>query len=131
MIYTCYEMIRDCRADKPAGWSYLISEYVPAVRKILEHYAPEYQLEPVLAALRKPESSLFQSIEPSPERWFVADLRQKVLAELPAASPGLTIDLETLASALAPLTVLEKQAAWLETMRYTAAETGTDRKSVV
>ena len=78
MIYTCYEMIRDCRADKPEGWSYLISEYVPAVLKLLAHYAPGHSIERVLAAVCKPESSLFQSLEPSPERWFVAELRQKL-----------------------------------------------------
>jgi hypothetical protein len=124
MIYTCYEMIRDCRADKPEGWSYLISQYVSAVRKLLTHYAPRHPVESVLVALRKPESSLFQSLEPAPERWFVADLRQKVLAELPVPAPDLAIDLETVASALESLTVLEKQVAWLEAMRYGPADTG-------
>jgi len=124
MIYTCYEMIRDCRADQPEGWSYLISEYLPAIRKLLAHYAPGQSVESVLVALRKPESSLFQSLEPAPERWFVAELRQKVLAELPLPALDLTIDLETVASALEPMTVLEKQVAWLDSMRYSASETG-------
>jgi len=124
MIYTCYEMIRDCRADKPEGWSYLISEYLPAIRKLLAHYAPAASVEKVLVALRKPESSLFQSIEPAPERWFVAELRQKTLAELAFPPPEMTVDLDSVASALEPLTVLEKQVAWLDAMRYSAAETG-------
>src|SRR5437588_518846 len=29
MIYTCYEMVRDCRADLPQGWAYFVSEYDP------------------------------------------------------------------------------------------------------
>src|SRR6185436_10595748 len=124
MIYTCYEMIRDCHADKPEGWSYLISEYLPAIRKLVAHYAPGHSIESILTALRQPESSLFQSLEPAPERWFVAGLRQKVLAELPVAIPEIAIDLETVASALEPLTVLEKQVAWLDAMRYSAADTG-------
>lgn len=126
MIYTCYEMVRDCRAGRPEGWHHLIAQYVPAIRRILTHYAPEHPdlLRSVLASLRKPEAGLFQSIEPAPERWFVAELRQAVLAEIPTKAPGSEIDLETVAAALEPLTVLEKQVAWIETMRYDAAATG-------
>src|SRR5579872_7394029 len=126
MIYTSYEMARDCRANLPQGWSYFAVNYVPVVRKLLAHYAPDdpAQLDRVLLALRDPASSLFQNLEPSPERWFVAELRQKVLAQLPTPAPGIAIDLETVAAALEPLTMLEKQAAWIETMRYPAAATG-------
>ena len=38
MIYTCYEMIRDCRAGRAEGWRYFISTYVPVIRKSLAHY---------------------------------------------------------------------------------------------
>jgi hypothetical protein len=126
MIYTCYEMALDCRADKPEGWSHFISNYVPMVRKLLAHYAPPEPalLERVLVAIRTPESSLFQSIEPGPERWFLAELRQKVLAEVPIQVPEIEIDLETVAAAFEPLTLVEKQAAWFESMRYTPVETG-------
>src|SRR5262245_14230181 len=109
MIYTCYEMVRDCRADKAEGWSYFIANYVPAIRKLLGRYAASgLRLEEVLAKLRRPESSLFASLEPSPERWFVAELRQKVLAEITASVPPVGIDLEILSAALAGLTVVEK-----------------------
>ena len=129
MIYTCYEMIRDCRADQAEGWSYFVSQYVPVIRKLLAHYAPERAgdaalLERILTEAKKPESSLFQSLEPAPERWFVAELRQKVLAELDAPAAEVEIDLETAGNALAPLTLVEKQTAWIETMRYDAKETG-------
>jgi len=129
MIYTCYEMIRDCRADRAPGWRHFVAAYVPVIRKLLAHYQAGTPgdsgiLERVLAAVRHPESSLFQSLEPAPERWFVAELRQKVLAELAAPAPATGLDLETVAAALEPLTLLEKQAAWLETMSYPAAQTG-------
>jgi hypothetical protein len=128
MIYTCYEMARDCRADLPEGWGYFITEYVPLIRRLLVHYGPAGEdaavLHRVLLALRKPESSMFQSLEPAPERWFAAELRQKVLAEFVTTVPEIDLDLATLAEALEPLTVVEKQAAWFETMQYTPVQTG-------
>jgi hypothetical protein len=132
MIYTCYDMIRDCRADRAEGWSHFVSQYVPVVRRILSHYWPEREgnlLRPVLETLRRPQSSLFASLEPAPERWFVAELRRQVLAAVEqleiSPPPAAALDLDTLAGALSPLTLTEKQAAWMETMRYTSAETGT------
>jgi hypothetical protein len=41
---------------------------------------------------------------------------------MPAAE--IDLDLETVAAALEPLTLVEKQTAWLETMRYNPTETG-------
>lgn len=129
MIYTCYEMIRDCRAGRAEGWRYFIACYVPVIRELLAHYqaggpADTAALERVLVAVHQPESALFQSLEPSPERWFVAQLRQKVLEELAADAPAAALDLEAVAAALEPLTLVEKQTAWLETMLYSPAETG-------
>jgi hypothetical protein len=127
MIYTCYEMVRDCRDNRAEGWKYLAANYVPVMRKMASHYAPADTgvLERTLLGLRDPQSSLFQSLEPAPERWFVAELRQKVLAQVPPAAAEIPIDLETVAAALEPLTMLEKQAAWLGTMGYNAQESGT------
>lgn len=125
MVYTCYEMIRDCRADLPQGRSYFVSQYVPVIRRLLTHYAGRDAppVEAILTALCRPQSSLFQSLEPSPERWFVAELRQKVMAELAEGpAPEIGLDLETVAAALGSFTVVEKQAAWLETMHYRAAQ---------
>ncbi len=128
MIYTCYEMIRDCRAGRAEGWRYFIACYVPVIRKLLAHYqagGPDATaLERVLVAVHRPESPLFRSMEPAPERWFVTELRQTVLEELGAGTPASSLDLETVAAALEPLTLVEKQAAWLETMLYSPAETG-------
>jgi len=126
MIYTCYEMIADCRAGRAEGWRFFVSSYVPVIRQLLARYqsGAAADLEPILAALYRPESALFQSLDPAPERWFVAQLRQKVLELLAPVSPTSTIDLETISAALEPLTLVEKQVAWLETMLYSPAETG-------
>jgi hypothetical protein len=126
MIYTCYEMIGDCRANRPEGWRYFVVNYVPAIRKLLAHYATanEALLERVLGAIRRPESGLFASLDPAPERPFVAELRQKTLAELPETAPEMELSLETLSEAFASLTMVEKQAAWIEGMDYSAEETG-------
>jgi hypothetical protein len=129
MIYTCYEMVRDCRADLPEGWMHFISYYVPVIRRILTQYVPAEagdpkQLERILIAIRKPASSMFQSLEPAPERAFVAELRQQVLAQLKPQVAELEIDLETVSDALEPLTMTERQAVWFETMSYPPAATG-------
>src|SRR5262249_22183787 len=113
-------MVRDCRADRPEGWSYLVAYYTPVIRRILAHYAADEAslVERTLRELRSPESSLFQSLDPSPERWFVAELRQRVLAGIEHPDPEIAIELETVAAAIEPLTVVEKLAVWFETMRY-------------
>jgi len=126
MVYTCFEMVRDCRADLPQGWRYFASNYVTPIRKILSQYGngSGTSIEAVLLSLRKPDAKLFQSLDPSPERWFLAQLRQAVLSQLIAPHAEIPLDLETVTAALEPLTVVEKQAAWFETMRYDAAVTG-------
>lgn len=134
MVYTCFEMIRDCREERPEGWSYFITNYVPVIRRLLLHYRPDRvdTVNGVLFAIRNPgpqAASLFASVSPTPEREFLAELRQRVLAildaESPLPEPEISIDLETLTAALDPLTFLEKQAVWLETMRYAPLEAGT------
>jgi hypothetical protein len=118
MVYTAYEMIRDCREDRPEGWRYFIANYVPVIRKLLAHYGSEDAgaVERIAG-----DRTLFSTMEPVAERTFVAELRQRALAQLPAPSH---LGLEEVAAAFEPLTLLEKQAAWIETMRYSAAETG-------
>jgi hypothetical protein len=125
MIYTCYEMVRDCRANRPEGWRYFIAGYVPVIRKFLDHYAGGAgTLDRVLQAVHNPQSGMFDSLEPAPERWFVADLRQKVVAELTEKTPGIVLTLDEVAEALAPLTLTEKQTAWTEGMGYTPDQAG-------
>jgi hypothetical protein len=74
--------------------------------------------------VRRPESFIFRASEPPEERWFVAQLRQFVVGELSAPGAEIPIDLEILTAALEPLTMTEKQAAWLETMHYPPALAG-------
>src|ERR1700730_14336847 len=121
-------MARDCQAGRSEGWTYFIAPYVPAIRKLAAHYAAgdATVLDRVLLAARKPESNLFQSAEPRPERMFVAELRQAVVAESEPRPAEIPLDLETVATALEPLTLAEKQAAWFETMGYDPAETGSN-----
>jgi hypothetical protein len=118
MIYTSYEMIRDCRAGKPQGWSYFVATYKPVAERMASHYGVK-DVEKALASVR---DSLLPSLQPMPERHFMAELRQKLLEGMP--EQPLQIDVEAMGQAFAPLTVVEKKAVWLETMRYGAEETG-------
>src|SRR5215471_11920494 len=84
MIYTCYEMVRDCRAGSAEGWAYFIAHYIPVIRKTLVQYVPERASDPVLLnrileAARKPESFVFHSTEQPEERLFVSQLRQLIV----------------------------------------------------
>jgi len=126
MVYTCFQMIADCRADRPDGWRHFASAYVPVIRWLLAHYDPsagdiDARTEHLLVDLRRADSPLFTSLEPSPERWFVAQLRQEVVGSLPLPQPDYRLDLAIVAEALETLTVTEKMAAWFEGMRYDAA----------
>lgn len=133
MIYTCYEMIRDGRAGRSEGWTYFLTHYVPVIRRFLAHYFPERAgdgalVDRVLVNLREPQSSLFQGLDPAPEAVFVAELRQRVLSAVEAgragAAPAVSIEIETLGTALQPLTPTEKLVVWFETMRYGPADAG-------
>lgn len=126
-------MIRDCRDGRPEGWSYFVSHYVPVVRRLLAHYFSDRAgegalMERVLVKLRDPQSRLFQSLDPAPERLFVAELRQHVrrAVETDRASPApeMALDVETLGAALESFTLTEKLVVWFETMRYGAQDAG-------
>jgi hypothetical protein len=120
MIYTTYEMIQDCRAGKKEGWAFYEANYAPILRRLAAHYGRD------VPDLR---GHLFASLAPMPERHFVAELRQKFAESAGAGQPGGLdpkkpggLDLETLRQAWTPLTVVEKKAAWLETMHYSPAD---------
>jgi len=132
MIYTCYEMITDCRAGRADGWTYFIRNYVPVVRRLLAHYFPERAdvesaVERVLVGLHEPRAGLFQMIDPAPERAFVAELRQHAIAaegnHQAGAAPDVSIGLEELTTALDSLTLTERLVVWFETMRYDSTDT--------
>jgi hypothetical protein len=54
----------------------------------------------------------------------LAELRQNVVAQVEVSAPEIEIDLETAGAAFEPLTMVEKQAAWMETMRYEPGDIG-------
>lgn len=133
MIYTCYDMVRDCREGRAEGWSFFVTQYVPAIQSLIAHYTPSRigdrgSVEQILRALCRPQSDLFLSVEPGPERMFLAELRQWLLGWLeksdPEPAPDLVVDLETLSAALQGFTLVERQAVWLETMRYESVDAG-------
>ncbi len=123
-------MIRDCRENKPEGWRYLVTRYVPVMRYLLGQYygarsGDPKLLERVLMKLRDPGSALFAAPGPGTEREFVADLRQHFLAAVESdqasGRPEIPLDLEVMTAALEPLTATERQMLWLQGMTYTHA----------
>jgi DNA-directed RNA polymerase specialized sigma24 family protein len=129
-IYTCLDMLRDCRNDKPEGWSHLIANYSCVIRTFLARYYPERAADTQLLSrvwrqLKNPASPLFNP-GASTERQFVTQLRQAALAAVERDRAGVassvTLDLETLTAAFTTLTATERQIVWLETMAYNVDE---------
>jgi DNA-directed RNA polymerase specialized sigma24 family protein len=125
-------MIQDCKADKPEGWTHFIAQYLSLIQALIRHYYPSRSADAdlvnsVLLALWKSEPGFFSVCEPLPEREFVAELRQFVLAAVeedsPTAMAEISLELDTLSAALEPFTSTEKQVVWLETMRYDPEQT--------
>ncbi len=113
MIYTCYQMIEDCNAGKPEGWSFFIANYVPVVREFLKRH--RRHLRDDRAFIERTIRGLVTGFEPMAERQFTAELRQRLLAS--AGEPGPTVTPNTQAK-LEPLTVGEKQVVWFDSKRY-------------
>lgn len=129
-IYTCLDMIYDCRAGKPEGWRYLITYYVPVVRWLLAHYYHDRAsdltlIERVLLVLKRPSHPLYTASHVT-ERQFVAALRQEVVAAVEAdrasTAPEVDLDLDILTRAFEPLTAMERQFIWLESMGWSHAD---------
>lgn len=125
MIYTCYEMIRDCREGKPEGWLHFVKQYVPVIRRIAARRAPAgsaegKKLDDLVRSLSRPAPGIFQELAPVQERVFVADLRNKVLAMLVPDRQANGADPSAVLGALEPFSLLERQAIWLATLGYDA-----------
>ncbi len=131
-VYTCIEMIRDCRDGKAAGWAYFVRRFVPFCRGMARHYLADPSrcddvVVNVLRALRDPAAGFFLLPEAIVERELILALRAPVLEavrreQLPR-EPEVAVDLETVSAALEPLSILERQMVWLETMAYDAPRT--------
>ncbi|MCC7234029.1 MAG: hypothetical protein IT163_01920 [Bryobacterales bacterium] len=122
-IYTCFDMIADCRQGKPEGWRHFVRTFLPPVRRIVAHYGGgEEQVMHLVERLRETKSSPLHGMQPMTEREFLDSLRPLVVeltrTHVPEAAPGLDLVQE----ALAPLTAVERQTAWLETFGYPARE---------
>jgi len=127
-VYTCFDMIRDCREGKAAGWNYFAKNFIAPLRMLLRHYAGtadhEQLLSRLLQELRSTADRLFARLSPMPERQFFMLLRPRVLAVTKRGEPESDpLDLETLTAALQDYSPVERQITWLETMEYGVPET--------
>jgi DNA-binding CsgD family transcriptional regulator len=121
-VYTSYHMIRDCAAGKAQGWIYLVENFAPAIRTIVEHYrGSKDTVHELLGRMRR--EGTCGHIEPCHQREFLFHLRPLILEMTPVGKPATECDVEAVTAALTPLTATEKQMAWLETFGYPVAQT--------
>jgi hypothetical protein len=112
-VYTCFDMVADCKAGKSEGWIHLVRTFVPALRWFASHYNLDEDTVPrSLLAIRDE----IHNWEPMTDREIAAKLRP----ELPLVHSRL--DLAVLAGAFEPFTLVERQLVWLETMGYDAVK---------
>ncbi len=110
-VYTSYEMISDCKAGKPAGWHFLVRQFLPPIRWML---ARQGQGEPELRALLLSlKNGGMRKFEPVVHREFLAGIRPEPMA--PGEPP---FELSALSEAMTDVPVLERQNLWFETMGY-------------
>jgi len=118
-VYTSYDMVTDCQAGKPEGWRYLVQRFLPALRVMANHYGGG---EAAVGRLIQAGHRL-EGFVPEPERQILINLRPPLLKECGwTGGQARSLDLETVAEALEPLTAVERQLAWFETMDYTSQD---------
>ena len=127
-IYTCFDMIRDCREGKAQGWRFFASNFIAPLRTLLRHYAGTADVEAFLRSLlhdlREKDGGFFAALSPAPERQFLMLLRPRVLAVTENMAPReCALRLETLTAALRDYSPVERQITWMETMSYDIAGT--------
>ncbi len=122
-IYTCFDMIVDCRQGNAPGWRHFARTFVPPLRRLLRHYGGgDDQLFAVIERLRDPAASPLQAMQPMTEREFLDTLRPLILEFTAQPNAGSPPDLALVQEALAPLTAIERQTAWMETFGYSIPE---------
>jgi hypothetical protein len=126
-VYTCFDMLRDCRSGQREGWQHLVRQYVPYWRALLVHYAPHLAMDPetdfrILGRLQQPGCHVFDAGGPVPEGQFLLDLRAFVLGVVLPPEPERRMPLA--ADRLAALSLVERQAVWLETLKFDDRLTG-------
>jgi hypothetical protein len=131
-IYTCFDMVVDCRNGKAAGWIYFVKNFAEPLRLLLRHYArpgavDDARFAEFLRHFHAGAKALLDSLEPLPSREFLMKMRPHVLAATPEPErpDAVPLDLDTLAEAFESYTATERQFVWLETMGYAADESAT------
>jgi hypothetical protein len=123
-VYTAYDMVADCRGEKAEGWLWFSRHFVPPLRVLLRHYSgteAEVALHGLLGELHR---NRLAGLEAAPLRELVVQMRAQILvaAGYGTAACAATLELATLAEALEPLTIIERQVVWLDTMGYDGPE---------
>ena len=122
-IYTCFDMIVDCRQGRAEGWRYFTRTFVAALRRTFAHYGGgEEHVFKLIERLRAPSDSPLHAMQPMTQREFLDALRPLVLELTAPATKGISPDLSLVQDALAPLTATERQTAWFESFGYSAED---------
>lgn len=116
-------MIRDCRDNRPAGWSYLIATYSRVIHEFTRHYAIAAPLDTIFKGLHQPALPLYAAPGPRTEREFVTMLRQHVIAHHAPQPAPAPLDLDLLTTALEPFSATERQFLWLDALGYSSEAT--------
>ncbi len=133
-VYTAFDMVRDCAANKREGWQHFISHYLLAAGAFMDRYRagvwPEgagraEAYRELLKDLQRADNRFFSSLQPAQGRIFLTSLRDYLLDRFAPEQPDTaSVLMDAIMAGLTELTVVEKQFFWLETMNYSDAETG-------
>jgi len=122
-IYTCFDMIVDCREGNPEGWRYFVRSFVAALRRLFSHYGGgDEHIFQLIERLADRANGPLRAMQPMTQREFLDALRPLVLELTAKPTQGTSPDLSLVQEALAPLTAIERQTAWFETFGYPAQE---------
>lgn len=115
-VYTCFDMIADCKANKSEGWTYLSKVFIPPLEWMVKRYGGgQAHLATLLASLKP----FPREIAPMAEREFIAAIRPHILDSTGwTGGEAQTLALTQFESALTELTPLERQLVWFEVLGY-------------
>jgi hypothetical protein len=121
------ELVRQCLDPDAPAWRHFITDYLPLAGLLLDRHYPqlaprrEALLREVLLRARDEQARFLRDYRGRSEREFLLHLREMVLSVFDEAAPVAPVpetplEWETFEAALAPLTALEKQVVWLDTL---------------
>jgi len=119
-VYTCNDMVHDCRARRPEGWRHFIAEYLPFCRAVILHYLPERGDDPnslpaLMAIFSRSGCTVFEVSGIATEREFLLGLRDMVIEQF---APRVQNRPAPESALLTGVPALERQIGWLEAMGY-------------